>query len=130
MDKDLLFKPRLTEAEVEIPGVGTVRVRALNRQEAKALQKIESDDLRDLHMVAIGLVDPALSVSEVKRWAEASPAGEMEPVADRIAELSGMLAGSPKEAMKNFEANPDDEFRVLPGAEAVDDGGPAAGGDV
>lgn len=121
-DKELLFKPRLPEEEVEIPGIGTMRVRALNRQEVKKLQAMESDDLRDLHMVALGLVEPTLSVSEVRRWAEASPAGEMEPVSDKIATLSGIKDESPKEAMKNFEANPEDEFRVLPGSEARDDG--------
>jgi hypothetical protein len=129
VDKDLLFKPRLAEDVVEIPGIGGIRVRALNRQEAKRVQAIASDDERDLHMLAIGIVDPPLSVSEVRRWAEASPAGEMEPVSERIAELSGMLPSSPKEAMKNFEAEPADEFRILPGSEVGDDGRSAPGGN-
>jgi hypothetical protein len=128
VDKDLLFKPRLPEADVDIPDVGTVRVRALNRQEAKQLQKLPNDDQRDLHLIAMGLVEPSLSVSEVKQWAEASPAGEMEPVSDRILELSGMLDTSAKEAMKNFEDNPEDEFRVLPSAEVAQDSGADEGG--
>lgn len=128
VDKALLFKPRLPEDEVEIPGVGTVRVRALNREEAKSTQKIEDPALRDLHIIAIGMVDPQLSVSEVKRWAEASPASEMEPVANKIAELSGMLPDSPKRVVTEFEANPDAEFRALPSGQAVDDGGSTPGG--
>ena len=129
IDKELLFKPRLPEADVEVEGIGTVRVRAVTRQEAKQLQALPNDDLRDLHMLAIGLIDPRLSVSEVKRWAEASPPSELEPVAMRIAELSGLLDKAPKEAMQNFQANPEDEFRILPSAETLDDGGRAAGAD-
>lgn len=129
MDKELLFKPRLPEDEVSIEGVGAVRVRALNREEAKATQKIEDAALRDLHIIAIGMVDPRLSVSEVRRWSEASPASEMEAVSRRIAELSGMLPDSAKQAVMEFEANPDAEFRALPRAEAGNDGGPAASGD-
>lgn len=130
MDKELLFKPHLPEDEVEVPGVGVVRVRALSREEAKAIQKIEDYGLRDLHQIAIGLVDPKLSVSEVRRWAEASPANEMEAVATRIAELSGVVEESAKKVVKEFEADPDIEFRVLPSAEAGDAGRGSTGADV
>jgi hypothetical protein len=128
VDKELLFKPRLEEDDVDLPGVGTVRVRAMNRDEAMTTQKIEDIKQRDLHIIAIGMVDPRLSVSEVRRWAEASPAGELESVSRRIAQLSGMLAGAAKEAYREMEADPDAEFRDVPGREAADDGGPAAGG--
>ncbi|KAB1925149.1 hypothetical protein F8280_12120 [Micromonospora noduli] len=129
MDKAALFAPRLPEADVEVPGVGTVRVRGLNRSEAMDVGKIADLSLRDRTLIAIGMVEPSLSVSEVKRWGDAAPASELELVSRRIAQLSGMLPDSAKEAVKEFEANPDAEFRVLPGAEAGDDGGPAAVGD-
>ncbi|RKF24140.1 hypothetical protein [Micromonospora globbae] len=129
MDKAALFAPRLPEDDVEVPGVGRVRVRGLNRSEAMAVGKIEDAALKDLNIIAMGMVAPKLSVSEVRRWGEAAPAGELEVVSRRIAQLSGMLPDSAKEAVKEFEANPDSEFRVLPGAAAGDDGGPAAGGD-
>lgn len=130
MDKSLLFVPRLPEDDVEVPGIGTVRVRGLSRAEAMAVNGAKGTEATERRMLHFGLVDPQLSEAEAGRWMDAATAGELEPVSRRIAELSGMLAGSAKEAVKEFEANPDVEFRVLPGAEAGDDGGSAAGGDV
>lgn len=130
MDKELLFKPRLPEDEIPIPGVGTVRVRGLNRDESVSVAKIEDVALRDRHIIAIGMVDPRLSVSEVERWGKAATGGELEKVSRKIAELSGMLDDSAKEAVKNFRGEPGDGVRVLPGAEAVDDSGRATGTDV
>lgn len=129
MDKELLFQPRLEEDDVELAGVGTVRVRALNRDEVIAMQKIEDVALRDRHIIAVGLVDPRLSVSEVQRWGRAASGGELEKVSRRIAELSGLLPTSVKEATRELMADPEAEFRDVPGAEVGDDGRPAAGGD-
>lgn len=130
MDKELLFKPRLPEADVDIPGVGTVRVRGLSRVEAMLVQKAQGVDATERRILAYGMVDPEMTEVEVARWQKSSVAGEIEPVSRKIAELSGMLDNSAKEAVKEFEANPDSEFRVLPGAEAGHDGGPASDGDV
>lgn len=130
VDKKMLFKPRLPEADVIVEGIGTVRVRALNRREAISVQRLEDPAERDVMLFVIGLVDPKLTEDEVRRWIEAAPADEMEPVQRRIAELSGMLPESAKEAVKSFIANPDEEFRALSGTEAVNDGGAATRGDV
>lgn len=113
-----------------IEGIGVFRVRGLNRLEVMATQKMDDPIERDLHIIAIGLVEPRLSVSEVRRWAEASPAGEMEPVSTKIADLSGILPDAAKRAVMQFEANPDEEFRALPSPEVVNDGGAPARGDV
>lgn len=130
MDKELLFKPRLPEADVEVPGVGTLRVRGLNRAEAMHVQAANGTEATERRILALGLVDPELTEAEVGRWMKAATAGELEPVSRRIAELSGMLDGADKAAYKEFEADPGSEFRVLPGAEAGDDDGPAERGDV
>lgn len=129
MDKELLFKARLPEEDVEVPGVGTVRIRALNRAEAMHVQEAKGLAAAERRIVALGMVDPVLTEAEVGRWGDASAAGELELVSRRIAALSGMLQGSAKEAVKEFLANPDAEFPVLPSAEAGDDGGPAASRD-
>jgi hypothetical protein len=129
VDKELLFKPRLPEADVDVPGVGTVRVRGLNRGEAMMVAEVKGTAAKERKILSLGLVDPPLTDAEVGMWQKASPAGELEPVSNRIAELSGMLDGSAKEAVKQFEADSAAEFRVLPGAEAVDDGGSTPGGD-
>ena len=121
-DKELLFKPRLPEADVDVPGIGTVRVRGLTRTEAMSTTrgiKSEADAterraLIERRMLAIGLVDPVLTEDEVRRWQDASPAGELEPVTDKINQLSGNTPTAEKEAYVEFEESPDVEFRLPP----------------
>lgn len=129
MDKELLFKPRLPEANVDVPGVGVVRVRGLSRIEALHVQAAKGPEATERRILALGMVDPPLTEAEAGQWQRASAAGEIELVSTRIAQLSGMAPESAKEAVKEFEANPDAEFRVLPGSEAGDDGGSAPVGD-
>lgn len=115
MDKELLFKSALPEAEVEIPGKGTVRVRALTRAEALSMQHVEGGvQAIERRMLALAMVDPELTEAEVGQWQKASVAGEMEPVGVKIQELSGMTEGAAKEAYKAFDENPDAEFRLPP----------------
>lgn len=121
-DKSLLFKSTLDEAEVEIPGKGTVRVRALSRAEVmKATSGIRSEaDAFDRQaelerkLLAAAMVDPALTEAEVGQWQEASTAGEIEAVIDKVQELSGTAQGAAKAAYKEFEADPAAEFRLPP----------------
>jgi hypothetical protein len=127
--RERLFKPRLPEAEVEVEGIGTIRVRGLSRIEAMLVQKANGIAAMERTMLALAMVDPELTEAEVSRWQKASTAGELEPVTQKISELSGMTQESAKEAMRTFRDEPGDGVRVLPGAEAGDDGGPAAPGD-
>lgn len=110
LDKELLFKPRLEEADVEVPGVGTVRVRALSRAELMLARKAtdlagEVDGPRALvlerKMIATAMVDPALTEAEVGRWQNASGAGELNVVSEAIQRLSGMLDDAEKESYKS-----------------------------
>jgi hypothetical protein len=126
-DKELLFKERLPEAEVEVPNVGTIRVRALSRDEALKVRSSADVATIERRMIAAACLDPVLTVDEVKRWQLASPAGELEPITEKITELSGMTDGAAKEAYLEFEQNPDAEFRVLPSGEAGDDSDGAEG---
>lgn len=130
VDKDLLFKPRLPEADVDVPGVGTVRVRGLSRAEVLSLQRAEGRDTltTERKMLALALVDPVLTEAEVGRWQKACAAGELEVVSNKVAALSALRDGAAKEVYKKFEADPDAEFRVLPGGETGDDGDEAAPG--
>jgi hypothetical protein len=129
VDKKLLFKPRLPEADVEVEGIGIVRVRGLNRMEAMLAQAAADPAEIERKILSFGMVDPELTEAEVKLWQKASTAGEIEPVSSKIAELSGMLSSSAKEAVRDFEADPNIEFHVLPGAKAGHDSGSASGGD-
>ena len=130
MDIELPFKPRLPEADVELPGLGTVRVRGLSRMEALEMKKVSGVEDTERRMISLGMVDPVMTEKQVERWQKACGAGEIEPVVQRIGELSGMLEESAKAQVKAFEADPDAEFRALPSTEAGDDGSQAPAGDV
>lgn len=123
MDKEALFRPRIEEADVDIPGVGTVRVRGLTRWELLTAGKQESKGPMAMEriMLHFGMVDPALTEDEAARWQKCSPAGELMPVLARINELSGIGKDVQKEAYKSLRSESGDGVRVLPGAEAGDD---------
>lgn len=108
MDKELLFKPRLPETNVEVPGVGTVRVRGLNRIEAMHVQAANGPEATERRIMTLGMVDPVLTEAEVGQWQKASTAGEIEAVSQEIARLSGMLPDSDKEAYKSLPSGSDD----------------------
>lgn len=130
MDKDALLAPRLPEDDVDIPGVGTVRVRGLSRDEVLAAQN-ESDNLPafERRLISCGMVDPQLSVAEAGRWQLGSPAGEIEPVIDRIRALSGLGGDASKSGVAPDAAASGAGVRALSGGAAGDDRGPDAGGD-
>jgi len=124
--KELLLKARVPEAWVEIPGVGSVRVRGLSRGEVFVLQKTQQDkDVAryERKTIALGMVEPQLTELEVQAWQEASPAGELERVGAKIRELSGLQETAEKEAVLDFRGGPDDGVRALPGGATEDDGG-------
>ncbi|MGH3735834.1 MAG: hypothetical protein ACRDT6_09475 [Micromonosporaceae bacterium] len=129
VDKETLFKPRVPEGELDVPGIGTIRIRGLSRGEVFAVQQAKGTAVVERKILAFGLVDPSLTETEAGRWQEASPAGELEPVVDEIRKLSGLTDGAEKAAYQSFPDEPGDGAGVLPGGEAGDDGGPAAPGD-
>lgn len=129
MDKALLLAPRLPEDTVDIPGLGSVRVRALNRAEAMAIQGRKGSEATERLVITLGLLDPVLTEAEVGQWMTAATAGEIEPVSNRIAELSGLLPDSAKVAYKSDGDGPDAGVRDVPGEGATDDGGPAPDGN-
>jgi hypothetical protein len=111
VDKSALLNQAAPEqADVEIPGIGTVIVRGLTRAEVvrqrKASDTTALDGARQLEierqMVAAGLVDPVMTVDEVANWQKVDTSGQIELVSTRIAELSGLLTTSEKDAYKSF----------------------------
>lgn len=110
MDDDLkgrLLKARVSEDDVEIDGIGTVRVRGLTRAEVFGTQQLKGIDAQERKIVALGMVDPPMTEAEVGQWQANSPGGEMEPVVGKISELSGLSAKSAKEAMSDFRDESD-----------------------
>lgn len=91
----------MPEADVEIPGMGTVRVRALTRLEAIHAQKASGVVEMDRRIIALGMVDPAMTEADVADWTRVAPAGELDPVANKITELSGIQTNAGKAAYKS-----------------------------
>lgn len=136
VDKEALLAKRaetetgFPEELVEIPGMGEVRVRGLSRLETLNIGRTTQDAAKAERMsVAMGMIEPAMTEAEVGRWQKLCTNKELEGVYLAIGRLSGMLSDSPKQAYKDFEVDPGSEFRVLPGAETLDDGGSPTGGD-
>jgi hypothetical protein len=128
VDKSLLFKPRLPEGTVLIPGVGEVRVRGLTREEVLTFRDLPTAE-HERKVLAAACLDPELSAAEVHQWQRACPAGEIRPVVRAVLDLSGLGEESARDAYRTFRDGPGDGLGSLPGGEAGDDGGAAAGGD-
>jgi hypothetical protein len=93
----LLAAGRLPEDDVQLPGVGTVRVRGLTRKELLELRVDVDKGLSiEQRMLAFGMVDPALSPEEAVVWQQISPANEIEMVTDAIGRLTGLGQGATK----------------------------------
>lgn len=103
LDRDALLKGRDGQEDIEIEGVGTVRVRPLTRGEALQVAN-KSFDAAEIErkIVAWGLVEPTLSEEDVKSWQDSSPAGEIQTVVDAIVRLSGMEKHAAKQAYQQF----------------------------
>lgn len=128
--KARLLERRVSEADVDLE-LGTVHVRGLTRGEVFAANKVAGDDTERLErlIVARGLLDPAMTEAEVETWQRNSPAGEIEPVVQKIKLLSGLADDADKESYKSDGGGSVAGVRDVPRDEAVDDGGRAAGAD-
>jgi len=96
LSKGELLARRVPEADFEIEGVGSVRIRGLTRAEAIELRKVDDAAVADRRMVALGLVEPRLSEAEVKTWQENSGIHEIEALTVAIGELSAQGKGATK----------------------------------
>jgi hypothetical protein len=112
------------EDDVEIPGVGTVRVRGLSRAEVLRFQaKTQNPAYAERMAIAAGMIDPVMTEDQVAKWQRVSVAGAIGLVSDRIAELSGMAGRPDKAAYKSDGGESDAGVRVLSGGEVEDDSG-------
>lgn len=120
--KEKLLSRRIEEDDVEIEGIGTVRVRGLTRGEVFMTQQGKDTETMERKIVALGMVDPPMNEDDVKTWQRNSPAGELEPVVDKIRELSGLGEGAQKSGVQDVRDEPGPGVRILPSPEAGDDG--------
>jgi hypothetical protein len=119
----------LPEDDVEIPSMGTVRVRGLSRDEVFGTQQIQNTAARERKVLALAMVDPTMSEAQAGKWQMVSPAGEIEPVTDKIHELSGLAEDASKSGVPDDGGQPGDRVRALPRGQAGHDSGAAAGED-
>ena len=97
IDREVFLKAALPEAEVDLPGVGPVRVRGLTRAEVVALQGFKADvGAVERRIIALGLVDPALGPDDVDVWYDTAPAGMTDLIVNEVSRLSGLSDGATK----------------------------------
>lgn len=133
-DKSKLFKSRLPEDEVDVPGVGVVRVRGLSRGEVVNATKAHGDDqvalgqeMLSLAIVAIDGEPVTFDFDEIVQWQNASPLGEMTPIEELVAKVSGMHPDSGKEVYREIATDTDVQFRVSPSGDTEHDDLPDSG---
>lgn len=101
LDKSALFAPRFETREYEIPGVGTIVIRALSRQEIMTVDHSRPMLEVEQVMVAAAMVDPAMTAADVAVWQANSPADELSAIIALINDMSGIKSTSNKEAYKS-----------------------------
>lgn len=113
--EELLGQAGPPEDDVDIPGVGTIRVRGLTRTEVLSVRKAADNAgtvdgprvlVLERKLLSAGMVDPKLSEDDVRTWQNVCPAGQLEPVTEKIQELSGLLEGSEKAAFQGVREQP------------------------
>ena len=103
VDKAALLTKRFGVEDVEVPGVGTVQIRALTRAEALSVQGVEIDvEVLEQKLIAMAMVDPQLTETEVKEWQTCGSAGEIQVIVEAIVRVSGLEGYTAKAAYANF----------------------------
>lgn len=84
-----------------LDGSGTVKIRGLSRNEGIAIAQADDLEEKDNLMISFGLVDPAMTLDDVRAWGAADDAGTLSDLSERIAHLSRMTKTSAKEVTKS-----------------------------
>lgn len=101
----LLASRGINTRDVDIDGVGTVKVRGLTRAEVLSLQSAGEIDAADMErkLVSLAMVSPVMAEVEVGEWQAVAPAGELEPISTAIQELSGLAVKAVGTQMQRFQ---------------------------
>lgn len=109
ISKEVFLKGHLPEDTIEVPEIGTVRIRALSRAEALSSTELPSGE-REAQVLAWGIVDPAITVEEAQQWRESATPGIVNGLAYEILVLSGMTESSSvavRVAKASFQEKPE-----------------------
>lgn len=104
-DRERLLKSRLPERDIDLDGVGTIRVRGLSRAEVLACHGKERDELEPL-LLATAMVEPALTEDDIVTWRQAATTNEIKAVLDVVWDLSGLGEGAAKATYKSLPEEP------------------------
>jgi hypothetical protein len=107
VDKAALLAATLPQAPVEVPGVGSVIVRSLSRDQVVRLQACPNPGVLENETLAAGMVEPALTVEEAAAWRAVADNDAVKVVSDRILQLSGLVEGSQTDKERRFRAGDD-----------------------
>jgi hypothetical protein len=100
--KEALMTNHLKTEEVPIEGVGSVLLRGHSRWEAVEVQKLESNrQQQDNLAVFYGLLEPSMTQDEIMAWRKAGGVMEIETVARKINELSGIGKDAAKSSVED-----------------------------
>lgn len=90
-NKNAMMVLHVPTAEVELEGIGSVLVRGLTRFESIEIMKLEGDrQVQDTQALVYGLLEPEMSRDEIIAWRKSGALMEIEAVARKINELSGI----------------------------------------
>lgn len=100
IDREAFLKPRLPERELDLPGIGTILIRGLSREDVVAMQPLKHDTAAlEQRIIELGIVSPALSAADVAAWYSTALSGDVDRIVDAITELSGVSKGGPKSGL-------------------------------
>lgn len=86
---------------VDLGDGDAVVVRGLTRGEAGRVGKIDDEQEVECMALHLALVEPALSIEDVRAWQESDEAGVLQLVVDAVQRLSGTAPGQGKDATKS-----------------------------
>lgn len=99
---DQLLALTLPEREVNLDGVGSIRVRGLSRQETIAISEATIADDMENRVLAYGMLDPAMTTEQVDEWRCHASSSIIRPALDAILELSGLGPDQQREVESRF----------------------------
>lgn len=114
----------MPEDDVTLDNGRVVRVRGLSRWETLKGKDVDDRVLWEAYVVSTGMVTPAMTAEQVEGWQKTSLPAELEPVTDRIAELSGMDDGAERRIVRELVEDEAAQFRAVPSGSAENDARP------
>lgn len=97
LTRDQILARKMGQKVITLPdGSGTVTVRGLNRREALTVSGMDNMYERDVYLTACGMVDPAMTIDDVKAWGDSDGTDTLEFVTREIGVLSAMVEGAGK----------------------------------